>query len=129
MPTIKDKGAISLMVLLIISVLLWSGTQAYLKTSSQVRIITYEGQKTRARFLADSGLEWARDRLQSDRSWPGGEKILATGKFEVDITIIPGGYRVVSTAESGRAHHIVYGVLGEDERENLVLLKYGELYY
>lgn len=125
----KDIGSISLLVLLIISALLWSGTQAYIKTGSQERIITYEGQKTRARFLADSGLEWAKDSLMSDASWSGGKMVLDTGTILVDVIIIPEGYKVISSAESGRAHHSVRGILGEDGKENLILLGYEELYF
>ncbi len=128
MPVIRDKGFVSLLILIILSALLWTGTLAFTKINSQERIIVYEGQKTKAMFLANSGLEWAKDNLTIDSSWGGGDISFVTGEIRVDVQIIPEGFRVTSRAESGRARHSVYGELVEDDDNNLILAKYGELY-
>lgn len=128
MPVIKDKGFVSLLILLTLSALLEIGTLAFTKISSQERVVEYEGQKTKARFLADSGLEWAKDNLDIDPSWEGGNISLVTGEIRVDVSILPEGYSVTSSAESGRAQHSVYGELVEDHDNNLVLAKYGEMF-
>ncbi|KUO58794.1 MAG: hypothetical protein APF84_10295 [Gracilibacter sp. BRH_c7a] len=128
MTMIKDKGFVSLLILLTLSALLWTGTVVFTKISSQERIIAYEGQKTQARFLADSGLEWAKDNLKADSSWEGGSISLVTGEIRVDVRSIPQGFSVTSRAESGRARHGVYGELVEDDNSNLILSKYEELF-
>ena len=128
MPIIRDKGFVSLLILLTLSALLWTGTLVFTKINSQERVIVYEGQKTKARFLADSGLEWTKDNLNMDSSWEGGNMSFVTGEIRVDVEIIPEGYKVTSRAESGRAQHSVYGELVEDDEGNLILVKYGELF-
>ena len=125
---IRDKGFVSLLILLTLSALLWTGTLAFTKINSQERIIVYEGHKTKARFLADSGLEWAKDNLTIDSSWGGGDISFDTGEIDVDVQIIPEGFRVTSKSESGKAQHSVYGELVEDDYNNLILAKYGELF-
>lgn len=128
MPVIRDKGFVSLLILLTLSALLYTGILALTKISSQERVIVYEGQKTKARFLSDSGLEWAKDNLNIDSSWEGGNMSFITGEVRVDVGIIPEGYRVICRAESGRAQHSVYGELLKDDENNLILAKYGELF-
>lgn len=123
----RDKGFVSLLILLTISALVWTGTQTFAKISSQERVIIYEGQKTRARYLADGGLEWAQDSLNADLSWRGGSQFLTTGEIRVEIKIISEGYHVTSRARSGKARHHVYCELIEDE-DKLIMAKYGELF-
>ena len=127
-PMIKEKGFVTLLILLTLAALLGTGTLALTKTSSQQRIIVYEGQKTKAVFLADSGIEWAKERLKDDSSWEGGNIFLETGWIRVEVMPIPEGYRVTSRAESGRAQHNVSCELFEDESGSLIMVKYWELY-
>lgn len=123
----KEKGFISLLVLLVLAVLFWKGSILFYKVGSQERMVVYESQKTRARILADSGLEWAKSALEADSSWTGGYKSMATGVLEVTVIPVPKGYSITCRTEAGRARH---SLSAEFVCENgcLVLESYKELY-
>jgi len=123
----KEKGFISLLVLMVMAALLFTGTLVFYKVGSQERIAIYESQKIRARTLADSGLEWAKSALRADSSWSGGYKPMATGTLEVTVKPVPEGYTVICRTEAGRARHVVSGEFVR-EKDCLILISYREMY-
>ncbi|HHV63645.1 MAG TPA: hypothetical protein GXX46_00990 [Peptococcaceae bacterium] len=125
-----ERGYVSLLILLVLFFLSSVGYEVLAKAGSQERIIRYEAQRVKALYLADSGLEWARSQLAQDPSWPGGLKVLNSGKIEVEVSKKDDEeeYTIYSRSQCEGAIQGRYGVLAWDEKGVLVLLRYGELF-
>lgn len=123
-----ERGSISLLLLFIIFFLSSAGFLSFYKANSQSKMVRHEAQKIKARYLADSGLEWALASLNNDPNWAGGTLVLEEGTIEIKVQKSGSEYRIISTAQLMGSSQTSYG----DYRFNgteFILICYGEQYH
>ncbi len=130
MARVRANGYVSLLVLLIIAFMSYHSAKALTQTASLERMVTLEAHKTKAWYLADSGIELATFSLQADRGWQGENLNLATGQLSVRIVRDTGVYKITSNGRSGNASQTRYAELKVDDAAGKYeLTTYNEQYY
>ncbi len=124
----RQRGLVSLLILLVIVFICWKGTTVFYKVSSLERMTRYEAQMMKAALSADSGLEWAKATLKKDPSWEGGTKDFAGGFIVVEVKRKDEGIRILASAQIGETSQIRYGEYAMKEDGSLTLINYGDLY-
>jgi hypothetical protein len=124
----RDRGFVSLLILLVLVFLSWQGIVVWIKAGANERMARYEAAKTQASFAADGGLEYAKACLRDDPDWPGGSRELAGGRVTVDVRRSDQDYDITSKAEIGSSVQIKHGIYARKEDGNLLLKTYEELY-
>ena len=67
--------------------------------AGHARALNREAQRTQARYLAEAGVEIARQQLRQDSSWQGGRFVWGPGEVEVEIERDGGKVTVTSHAK------------------------------
>jgi hypothetical protein len=124
----RERGLVSLLILLVIVFISWKGTTVFYKVSSLERMTRYEAQMMKAAFSADSGLEWAKASLKKDPAWEGGSKGFGGGLIVVEVERRDKGIRILASAQIGETCQNRYGEYVAEEDGSLTLIRYGEFY-
>lgn len=101
--------------------------EEYLKANTENRMVKRVAQSQQALYVAEGGIEWAKAHLLVDSELRQGSFSLATGRVEVVIEPIEGGYKVTAQGYSGLARRKIQELLKLDSG-NWVITGYQELH-
>ncbi|EGW40310.1 hypothetical protein [Desulfosporosinus sp. OT] len=96
-------GYVSLLILVLLTTLSGLGMEEYLKANVENRMVRRVTQSQQALYVAEGGIEWAKAHLLVNPELRQGSLSLATGRVNVVIEPIEGGYKVTAQGHTGLA--------------------------
>ncbi|ODA41727.1 hypothetical protein [Desulfosporosinus sp. BG] len=120
-------GYVSLLVLVLLTTLSGLGMEEYLKANVENRMVRRVAQSQQALYVAEGGIEWAKAHLLVNSELRQGSLALATGRVDVVIEPIEGGYKVTAQGHTGLAIRKIEELLQFDDGK-WVMTSYQELH-
>lgn len=123
----RQRGFVSLLILLVLTFLCWQGFTVFVKVDARAKMVQSEAQVIRASYAADSGLEYAKVFLKHDPTWKKAKLPLSGG--EVTITVLERGlgFRITARAQIGKTVQMRYADYDQGGEGDWILKNYGEL--